>query len=114
MPDKLTHGALSHHAKGVYICEACGMDEALRDWAGNTRPLSEWVLVKSICEIYGEKAMDEILSLNGPWFNATCTGYCIMAMQRIGLSEKTQQKMVDEMIRCFDDVSVEDVKRMKF
>lgn len=23
MPDKLTHGALSRHAKGVYICEAC-------------------------------------------------------------------------------------------
>lgn len=22
MPDKLTHGALSRHAKGVYICEA--------------------------------------------------------------------------------------------
>lgn len=33
MPDKLTHGALSRHAKGVYICEACGTDEALRDWA---------------------------------------------------------------------------------
>lgn len=29
MPDKLTHGALSRHAKGVYICEACGTDEAL-------------------------------------------------------------------------------------
>lgn len=28
MPDKLTHGALSRHAKGVYICEACGTDEA--------------------------------------------------------------------------------------
>ena len=24
MPDKLTHGALSRHAKGVCICEACG------------------------------------------------------------------------------------------
>jgi len=23
MPDKLTYGALSRHAKGVYICEAC-------------------------------------------------------------------------------------------
>ena len=29
MPDKLTHGALSRHAKGVYICEACGTDEVL-------------------------------------------------------------------------------------
>lgn len=46
MPDKLTHGALSRHAKGVYICEACGTDEALRDWAGNVKPLSDWVLVR--------------------------------------------------------------------
>ena len=45
MPDKLTHGALSRHAKGVYICEACGTDEALRDWIGNVKPLSDWVLV---------------------------------------------------------------------
>jgi predicted RNA-binding Zn-ribbon protein involved in translation (DUF1610 family) len=46
MPDKLTHGALSRHAKGVYICEACGTDEALRDWGGNIEPLSDWVLVR--------------------------------------------------------------------
>lgn len=46
MPDKLTHGALSRHAKGVYICEACGTDEALRDWTGNVKPLSDWVLVR--------------------------------------------------------------------
>lgn len=46
MPDKLTHGALSRHAKGVYICEACCTDEALRDWGGNVKPLSDWVLVR--------------------------------------------------------------------
>lgn len=46
MPDKLTHGALSRHANGVYICEACGTDEALRDWTGNVKPLSDWVLVR--------------------------------------------------------------------
>ena len=33
MPDKLTYGALSRHAKGVYIC-------------GNIEPLSDWVLVR--------------------------------------------------------------------
>lgn len=58
--------------------------------------------------------MDEILNLNGPWSNAACIGYCIMAMQHIGLSERTQRKMVDELIRCFDDVSVEDAEQMKF
>ena len=30
----------------VYICEACGTDEALRDWGGNVKPLSDWVLVR--------------------------------------------------------------------
>lgn len=74
MPDKLTHGALSRHAKGVYICEACGTDEALRDWIG----------------------------------------YCAMAMRNAGLSEKTQRKVLDELTRCFDDVSVEDAAQMKF
>lgn len=80
MPDKLTHGALSRHANGVYICEACGTDEALRDWGGNVKPLSDWVLVR----IY------------------------------TGLSEKTQRKVLDELTRCFDDVSVEDAAQMKF
>jgi predicted RNA-binding Zn-ribbon protein involved in translation (DUF1610 family) len=63
MPDKLTRGALSRHAKGVYICETCGTDEALRDWAGNVKPLSEWVLAKSIRQIYGGKdeGFDELL-----------------------------------------------------
>ena len=37
---------VSRHAKGVYICEACGTDEALRDWTGNVKPLSDWVLVR--------------------------------------------------------------------
>ena len=46
MPGKLAYGALSRHAKGVYICEACGTDEALRDWGGNVKPLSDWVLVR--------------------------------------------------------------------
>ena len=47
MPDPVTHGALSRHASGVYICEMCGMDEALRDWKGNALPLSSWKLVRS-------------------------------------------------------------------
>ena len=32
--------------QGVYICEACGTDEALRDWSGNIKPLRDWVLVR--------------------------------------------------------------------
>lgn len=33
-------------AEERYICEACGTDEALRDWTGNVKPLSDWVLVR--------------------------------------------------------------------
>ena len=31
----------------------------------------------------------EALALNGAWSNAACTGYCLLAMQRAGLDEKT-------------------------
>ncbi len=55
-----------------------------------------------------------LLSLNGPWSNAACIGYCVMAMRNAGLSEKTQRKVLDELTRCFDDVSVEDAAQMKF
>lgn len=33
-------------ADDTYRCEACGTDEALRDWTGNVKPLSDWVLVR--------------------------------------------------------------------
>lgn len=55
-----------------------------------------------------------LLSLNGSWSNAACIGYCAMAMRNAGLSEKTQRKVLDELTRCFDDVSVEDAAQMKF
>lgn len=37
-----------------------------------------------------------------------------MGMRNAGLSEKTQRKVLDELTRCFDDVSVEDAAQMKF
>ena len=55
-----------------------------------------------------------LLSLNGPLSNAACIGYCVMAMRNAGLSEQTQRKVLDELTRCFDDVSVEDAAQMKF
>ena len=53
MPNKLTHGALSRHAKGVYICAACGTDEALRDWPGTSNhcPTGCWFAYTT--EIFG-------------------------------------------------------------
>ena len=41
MRDVLTHNSLSRHAD-VYVCEACGMDEALLDMKEAPLPLIHW------------------------------------------------------------------------
>lgn len=41
MRDKLTHNALSRRAD-IYVCENCGMVEALRDAAHKTDDITEW------------------------------------------------------------------------
>lgn len=41
----LAENALSR-ALNIYVCPACGMDEALRDAAGKVLPISEWYAVK--------------------------------------------------------------------
>lgn len=43
--DKLCINALSRHVH-VYICDRCGMDEALREMAGEDLPLKEWAIAK--------------------------------------------------------------------
>jgi len=43
--DRLHTNALSRYAK-VYICDACGTDEAIRDWAGCVLPLADWAIAK--------------------------------------------------------------------
>ncbi|MBQ6164730.1 MAG: hypothetical protein IJK23_09685 [Clostridia bacterium] len=43
--EQIHTNALSRHAS-VYICDACGMDEAIRDWTGNPLPLKEWAINK--------------------------------------------------------------------
>lgn len=42
-----------------------------------------------------------LANLNGPWSNAACMGYCLIAQRRV--------LMVLE--QCFDDVSVEDAEK---
>ena len=41
-----------------------------------------------------------LANLNGPWSNAACMGYCLIAMRRANVREQ-----------CFDDVSVEDAEK---
>lgn len=45
MRESLAENALSR-ALNIYVCPACGMDEALRDAAGKVLPISEWYAVK--------------------------------------------------------------------
>ena len=43
--DRKVTNALSRHAV-VYICDACGTDEAMRDFAGAVLPLKDWAIAK--------------------------------------------------------------------
>ena len=39
--------------------------------------------------------MDEMLKdLNGPWSNAACMGYCLIAMRRAGLRPTAQRRVL--------------------
>lgn len=53
--------------------------------------------------------MDEMLKdLNGPWSNAACMGYCLIAMRRAGLRPTAQRRVLEGV---FDDVSVEKAEK---
>ena len=56
--------------------------------------------------------MDEMLkNLNGPWSNAACIGYCLIAMRRAGLRPTVQRRVLLAMEGAFDDVSIEDAEK---
>lgn len=56
--------------------------------------------------------MDEMLkNLNGPWSNAACMGYCLIAMRRAGLRPTAQRRVLLAMEGVFDDVSVEKTEK---
>lgn len=41
----LAANALSRRAN-IYVCDACGMDEAVRDWMGEPLPFVDWAVVQ--------------------------------------------------------------------
>ena len=56
--------------------------------------------------------MDEMLKdLNGPWSNAACMGYCLIAMRRAGLRPTAQRRVLLAMEGVFDDVSAEKAEK---
>ena len=51
--------------------------------------------------------MDEMLkNLNGPWSNAACMGYCLIAMRRAGLLAARHYPEYDEL----EPYHVEEIK----
>lgn len=58
-----------------------------------------------------EKTNLALWSLNGPWSNTACMGYCLTAMRRAGVNAKTQAKVLLELERSFDDLSIEDAEK---
>lgn len=46
--------------------------------------------------------------INGPWRNDACLGYACLAMKQVGLRDADIRKVLDEMARQFDFVSVEE------
>lgn len=52
--------------------------------------------------------MEEMLKdLNGPWSNAACMGYCLIAMRRAGLRPTAQRRVLRVLEDVFDEASVE-------
>lgn len=56
--------------------------------------------------------MEEMLkNLNGPWSNAACMGYCLIAMRRAGMRPTVQRRVLRVLEGAFDDVSIEDAEK---
>ena len=56
--------------------------------------------------------MEEMLkNLNGPWSNAACMGYCLIAMRRAGLRSTAQRRVLRVLEGVFDDVSIEGAEK---
>ncbi len=56
--------------------------------------------------------MEEMLkNLNGPWSNAACMGYCLIAMRRAGLRPTAQRRVLRVLEGVFDEVSVEQAEQ---
>lgn len=48
---------------------------------------------------------------DGPWDNAVCRGYCIMALERAGYGTEDIKKALSELERCFDDSTTEEARQ---
>ena len=52
MREPMLYNCLSRHEE-IYVCEMCGMDEALMDACGKVKPLQDWYFVSLLCDTDG-------------------------------------------------------------
>lgn len=50
---------------------------------------------------------EDLRYLDGPWRNDACIGYVLLAMIGLGFSDASINKVLNELMWCFDDVTVE-------
>lgn len=55
-----------------------------------------------------------LANLNGPWSNAACMGYCLMAMQQAGVPETMRRKVLACLEEKFDFYSLEDAEKASY
>lgn len=58
--------------------------------------------------------VEDLRYLDGPWSNAACRGYTLMAMQRTGLDNESIRKVMRELTECFDDTAVKEAEQHYF
>lgn len=49
--------------------------------------------------------------IDGPWDNAVCRGYCIMALERAGYGAEDIKKVLAELEWCFDDTTTKEAEQ---
>lgn len=62
MKDAIHTNALSRHAD-IYICDQCGMDEAMLDFMRNPLPIEDWACVQKQYDGYLPETVEEHIDI---------------------------------------------------
>ena len=58
----------------------------------------------------GKTLQQTILEITSVWSNAACTGYCLKAAQKAGLSDTDVSAVLLALNECFDEMTVEEAE----
>ena len=54
---------------------------------------------------------EDLRYLDGPWDNASCKGYAMMALDKAGIGNEEAAKVLSAMEECFDEYTVREAAR---